>query len=95
MRCEVSTFPPATAAGGERVDDRAGGSDHANRSHQAGRGRDLLVEQASENVEDGGLRDGRDGVDAAGALRRASREIDFRIFSRECGSSRRCAAGRL
>ena len=41
----------------------------------------MLIQEATENVEDGGLRDSGDGVDAAGALRRASRKIDFRIFA--------------
>ena len=66
--------------GQQRVYDGAFGRDHANRSHQAGRGGHFFIQQAAEHVENGGLRDGSHGIDAAGALRRAAREIDFRIF---------------
>ena len=69
MRCEVSTLPPATAAGRTRVDDGSFGRDELNRTHESGGRRNILAQQAAEDVEAGGVGDGFDGVDAAFDLR--------------------------
>ena len=51
MRCEVSTLPPATAAGGTRVDDGACGSDDLDGPHEAGGGDGARRKQAAKDVE--------------------------------------------
>ena len=80
MRCEVSTLPPATAAGRPRVDHGACGRNELNGTHEARGGGDIVAQQAAKNVEAGGIGDGFHRVDAASYLRRAAGEIhDYRL----------------
>ena len=77
IRCEVSTFPPATAAGGTCVHDRARGCLQRQWPQNAfGRGR-IFLEQAAQHVEARGERDGANCIDAAGNLRRGAGEVDM------------------
>ena len=81
MRCEVSTLPPATAAGGCALTIVPRGRNDGDWAHQAGGGGDVFGEQAAENVVDGGDGDGFDSVNVAGALRRGTGEINFGVIA--------------
>ena len=75
MRCEVSTFPPATAAGGRAFTTvPAGAITSIGRIRPAVAGTSSC-EQATEHVKAGGVRDRLDRVDAAFDLRIAAGEI--------------------
>ena len=59
-----------------RIDDGTLGRDQLDRAHQSGGRGNVFAQQAAEDVEAGGIRDGFHGVDAALHLRRAAGEID-------------------
>ena len=69
MRCEVSTFPPATAAGGRAFTTVPDGRDHLDRPHQSGGRRHIFGQQAAEYIEASGVGDGLDRIDTALNLR--------------------------
>ena len=68
MRCEVSTFPPATDAGWTALTTVPAGATTFNRRHQSGAGRHVALKQTTKDVGDCRNRDRFHGVDGAGAL---------------------------
>ena len=75
MRCDVSTLPPATAAGGDGVYDAALGREDLHGAHETGCRDGARRQQAAEDIKDCGPGDGVDGVEAAGSLRICSGEV--------------------
>ncbi len=76
MRCEVSTFPPATAAGRKGVHDRAAGRDQADGAHQPGSRRYVFGQQTAKHVEARGVGNGLYSIGATRNLRIGAGEID-------------------
>ncbi len=81
MRCDVSTFPPATAAGGLAFTTvPAGAITRMGRIRPEVAGY-IFGEETTKNVVDGGDGDGFDSVHISGALRCGAREIHFRAVA--------------
>ena len=74
MRCEVSTLPPATAAGGSASTMLPAGVRKRERPQNArGRGR-IVRQQAAQHIKARRERDGAHRIHAARNLRRTSRQ---------------------
>ena len=76
MRCEVSTFPPATAARRTRIDHCPRRGNHSYGPHQARGRRHIFCQQAPKDIKASRIGNRLDGIDASLDLRIRPSEIN-------------------
>src|ERR1051325_8885001 len=79
MRCEVSTLPPATDAGGFAFTTAR--RDHFDRLDEPGTRRHFAINQTTKDITHRRHCNRFDRIDRANNLRRAPAEIDHRAFT--------------
>ena len=94
IRLEVSTLPPATAAGGRALTRHPGGALTSTGPISAGRGGDVRVGQHSQDVVDRRLRHRERAVEVPGALRGGAREVDREVVAGDAHRRPRSRAAR-